>query len=214
MNALLPAPRPRALPALLTLLGALCLACAPAQGQVLRCTDPRTGAVSYTDGACDAGRQAKEVVPARSPEEIARDRERTAQALARKEQQQREEAAAAAARPPPAPARAPGPGETVHCAQSRQQLQKLLNQPGDDAQAYSLQIAAAQRQMELDCLGPQAYGELEQSRSQQVSPTAPYLFVPHRPQRPAPPVRPQPRPEITQCNVFRCYDRQGNIYPR
>lgn len=209
-----PVPSRHTRPALLALLGALCLACAPAQGQVLRCTDPRTGAVSYTDGACDAGRQAKEVVPARSPEEIARDRERTAEALARKAQQQREEATAAAARPPPAPTRAPGPGETVQCAQSRQQLQKLLNQASDDTQAYSLQIAAAQRQMELDCLGPQAYGELEQSRSQQLSPAMPYIVVPHRPVRPAPPARPQPRPEITQCNVFRCYDRQGNIYPR
>jgi len=205
MNALLP-PQRHYMSALLPLLGALCLACTPAQSQVLRCTDPRTGAISYTDGACDAGRQAKEVVPARSPEEIARDRERTAEALARKAQQQREEAAAAAARP--APARAPSPGETVQCAQSRQQLQKLLNQASDDTQAYSLQIAAAQRQMELDCLGPQAYGELEQSRNQQLSPAVPYIVVPHRP------ARPQPRPEITQCNVFRCYDRQGNIYPR
>lgn len=213
MNALLP-PHWHRMPALLTLLGALCLACTPAQSQVLRCTDPRTGAVSYTDGACDAGRQAKEVVPARSPEEIARDRERTAQALARKEQQQREEAAAAAARPPPTPARAPGPAETVRCAQARQQLQKLLNQPGDDAQAYSLQINAAQRQMELDCLGPQTYGELEQARTQQYPSSGPVIIVPPRPIRPHPPARPQPRPEITHCNVFRCYDRQGNIYPR
>lgn len=213
MNALLP-PQRHYMSALLPLLGALCLACTPAQSQVLRCTDPRTGAISYTDGACDSGRQVKEVVPARSPEEIARDRERTAEALARKAQQQREEAAAAAAHPLPAPARAPGPGETVQCAQSRQQLQKLLNQASDDTQAYSLQIAAAQRQMELDCLGPQAYGELEQSRNQQLSPAMPYIVVPPRPVRPAPPARPQPRPEITQCNVFRCYDRQGNIYPR
>jgi len=30
------------------------------------------------------------------------------------------------------------------------------------------------------------------------------------PPRPAPP----PRREITHCNVFRCYDKQGNTYPR
>ncbi len=198
-------------PALLALLGALCLGCAPAQAQVLRCTDPRTGAVSYTDGSCDAGRTAKEVVPARSPEEIAREREQAAQAIARKEQQQRAEtAAAAAARPPPAPTQAAGTQESTRCAQSRQQLQKLLNRPGDDAQAYT----AAQRQMELDCLGPQAYGELEQARTQQYPSTGPVIVVPPRPMRPHPPARPQPRPEITHCNVFRCYDRQGNIYPR
>ncbi len=217
MNTLLPAPWRHALPALLAMLATLCLACAPAQGQVLRCTDPRTGAVSYTDGTCDTGRQAKEVVPARSPEDIAREREQAAQAIARKEQLLREEAAAAAAaaaRPPPAPTQPHGTVETARCAQSRQQLQKLLNRPGDDAQAYSLQITAAQRQMELDCLGPQAYGELEQSRNQQLSPTVPYIVVPPRPLRPSPPARPLPRPEITHCNVFRCYDRQGNIYPR
>lgn len=203
--------------ALGVVLAALCLGAASAHGQVLRCTDARTGAVTYTDGSCDSGRQAEQVLPARSPEALAREREEAAQAIARKEQRLREEAAAAALAPAPAAPAAPvSPAESARCADSRQQLQDLLNRPGRaTSPAYAEQRAAARQQMELDCLGPKAYGELEQSRARSAVPSAPIIIVPPpRPQRPLPPQVQPPRPQITHCNVFRCYDRDGNIYPR
>lgn len=191
-------------------LAALCLAAASAHGQVLRCVDTHTGAVTYTDGTCDSGRKAEQVLPARSPEAIAREREEAAQAIARKEQRLREEAATAALAPAPAAA------ESARCLESRRQLQDLLNRPGrSSSPSYAEQLAAARQQMELDCLGPKAYGELEQSRSQSAVPQAPVIVVPPlRPPRPLPPPVQPPRPQITHCNVFRCYDRNGNIYPR
>jgi hypothetical protein len=197
-------------------LAALCLCAASAHGQVLRCTDARTGAITYTDGSCDNGRQAELVLPARSPEAIAREREEAAQAIARKEQRLREEAATAALNPAPAPPPAPAAAtESARCAQSRQQLQKLLNRPGSASPSYGEQLAAARQQMELDCLGAQAYGELEQARSQSAQSSPPVIVVPAlRPPRPLPPQVQPPRPQITHCNVFRCYDRNGNIYPR
>lgn len=198
-------------------LAALCALAAPAQGQVLRCTDARTGAVSYTDGSCDTGRKAVEVLPARSPQALALEREEAAQAIARKEQRLREEAATAALSPPPV-APPPAPNETPRCGQSRQQLQTLVARPGRDASAasaYSQQLAAAQQQVEFDCLGAQAYRELEQARSRTTLPAAPVIVVPAlRPPRPLPPtVQPQ-RPQMRHCNVFRCYDQQGNVHPR
>ncbi|PTT38593.1 DUF4124 domain-containing protein, partial [Acidovorax sp. HMWF018] len=37
----------------------------------------------------------------------------------------------------------------------------------------------------------------------------------HYPVRPTPVQPPAPTPKkFTQCNVFRCYDAQGNSYPR
>jgi len=49
--------------------------------------------------------------------------------------------------------------------------------------------------------------------------TAPVVVVPppYYPVQPAPVQPPPPTPapkKFTQCNVFRCYDAQGNSYPR
>ena len=79
-----------------------------------------------------------------------------------------------------------------------------------------LRLEAAQRQMDLDCLGPQGYAELEKNRAAQPR----VVVVPpsrHRPLFPDPfpktgPVQPQPR--LTQCGDFRCTDNLGNTYPR
>ena len=198
---------------------ALCLWVTPTQGQVLRCTDARTGAVSYTDGSCDTGRKAEQLLPAPSAQALALEREQAAQAIARKEQRLREQAAAEAALNP-APAALPpaAPAESARCGQSRQQLQSLLARPGRDAATYSQQLTTAQQQVELDCLGSQAYRELEQARSrsaQALAPVSPVIVVPPlRPPRPLPPQVQPPRPQMQHCNVFRCYDRNGNVYPR
>ena len=79
-------------------------------------------------------------------------------------------------------------------------------------------MEAAQRQVDLDCLGPQGYAEVEKSRPRSNT-TAPVVVVPppYYPVRPTPVQPPPPTPapkKFTQCNVFRCYDAQGNSYPR
>lgn len=87
----------------------------PAQAQVQRCTDARTGKVTYTDGSCSADQRSQEVVPALSPQEKAAQERQYEEAQARwqleqaRTQAQRRleaekaaaQAAAAAARQPP-----------------------------------------------------------------------------------------------------------------
>ena len=63
------------------------------------------------------------------------------------------------------------------------------------------------RQVDLDCLGPEGYAEMERARAQRpqvvVVPTA-------RPR----PTLPPPRPRLTHCSEFQCFDDQGKGYPR
>ena len=75
--------------------------------------------------------------------------------------------------------------------------------------------------MDLDCLGPEGYAEVEKARAArpttvQTTPAPVVVVVPPRhPVRPTPQPTPAPEPKkFTQCNVFRCYDSQGNVYPR
>lgn len=69
------------------LLACLCVAWigTAAQAQVVRCTDPATGKVTYTDGKCAGGTTAREVEARKTPEEIQREREQAAEALALKQ---------------------------------------------------------------------------------------------------------------------------------
>ncbi|MBP7414676.1 MAG: DUF4124 domain-containing protein, partial [Giesbergeria sp.] len=82
--------RPRAW--VLVAASALCLG---AQAQVVRCTDARTGQVTYTDGACTPGAAAREVEPRKSAEDILQERQQAAQALEQKQQRLQTEALAA-----------------------------------------------------------------------------------------------------------------------
>lgn len=202
------------------------LACLTAQAQVLRCTDARTGEVTYTDGACQGGASVREVEPRKTPQEIQRERQQAAEALERKQQQQQAEAATRqqeadrerekAARAPRTP-RPHNHAASAECKRSRQNLAALVNSP-NGTYDQQLQIDNAQRQMDLDCLGPEGYAEVEKARAaRQVTPPSVVLAPPRRPiytAPAAPPSQPQQPREMKQCNVFRCYDNQGNIYPR
>lgn len=205
-----------------------------AQAQVVRCTDTRTGAVTYTDGECAQGSKAREVQARQTPEEINQERAQAAQALAQKQQRQQAEAAqarldaerdaqrqreqaerAAAARPAlPDYARSP------ECARSRRKLDLAAASIGT-ASAFDGQDArlqTAQRQMELDCLGPEGYANIEKNRPPPlpqpvvVYPRAP--LYPLHPPRMRPP-RPLPPPASPRrCNVWGCDDAQGRSHPR
>ena len=203
------------------------LVCFTAQAQVLRCTDARTGQVTYTDGTCPGAASVREVEPRKTPQEIQLEREHASQALARKQQQLQAEAVTrqidadrdarrerelAAGAPRPA-ARPQDYARSAECARSRRNLDVVLGS-ADGTYEQNLRVEAAQRQVDLDCLGPEGYAEVEKARAGRQMQAPSVVVVPPRYPvytRPAPP--PPPR-RITHCNVFRCYDSQGNSYPR
>ncbi|AOG23806.1 DUF4124 domain-containing protein [Acidovorax sp. RAC01] len=207
----------------LTAAGSLALAATVVQAQVVRCTDPATGKVTYTDGACQSGASAREVEARKSPADIQRERAEAEQALERKQQRLQAEAAAQAqaARnaPAPAPTAQPRPdyARSPECARSRRNLDTAISAGDAGTYEQNQRVEAAQRQVDLDCLGPAAYAELEKTRAMRpvvVPPTT--IVLPPRHPRPVPPpvVAPPTPPKFTQCNVFRCYDSQGNSHPR
>ncbi|MGE8320613.1 MAG: DUF4124 domain-containing protein [Comamonas sp.] len=65
------------------MLAATALLAVPAQAQVLRCTDPASGRVTYTDGECAPGTAVKEVERRKSDDELAQEQARADQALRR-----------------------------------------------------------------------------------------------------------------------------------
>ena len=98
------------------------------------------------------------------------------------------------------------------CARARRDLDIAASRTPSYAYGPEAPLQTAQRQMELDCLGPEAYAEIEKNRPAAPAPTI--VLPPLRPHwtRPMPP--PAPPPRFTHCNVFRCYDSQGRSYTR
>ena len=195
-----------------------------ASAQVVRCTDSATGKVTYTDGTCAPGTAAREVEGRKTPEEILKEREQAAQALEQKQQRLRAEADAAeldrrreAEQRAQRAAASPGGdyAQSAQCARARRNLDAVAREVGRDPD-LSGRLDAAQRQMNLDCLGPSGYVEVEKARAAAAAanpPTTTVIIPPrHRPP-PAPPPATPPK-KFVQCNVFRCYDSQGNSYPR
>lgn len=207
--------------------------CLGAQAQVTRCTDARTGKVTYTDGACSSGEAAREVEARRTPEEILLDRQLSAEALERKQQrlQAENEAAEAEARRAEdrnraRAANAPLPQDyarSPECARSRRSYDMVAGDGPRSTLEHAQRLEAAQRQMDLDCLGPQAYAELERARAGQpkvvvvpprYGPGYPAPYPPAVFPQPFPTTPQQPPPRLTQCSDYRCTDNLGNTYPR
>ncbi len=211
------------------LAAALWLSVPAVQAQVLRCTDPATGQVTYTDGSCGRGATAREVEPRKTPEEIAQEREQARAALEAQRQRQQADALAAQqqalreaqeARTRAGREVSTDPARSPECARSRRQLDRVAAEPGQGSYDAQARLSTAQRQMELDCLGSSGYAQAERSRGNggatygtQDAYVPPVGVVPRHPVVVQPAV-PVPKPPGTQCNVFRCYDGNGNIYPR
>jgi len=196
---------------LLTLCTAAAL-CLPAQAQVVRCTDARTGAVVYTDGGCASGTAAREVEPRKTEEEIRQERIQAAEALERKQQRLDAEATAArqqAERDALRPRAAPPPPQYAHtqeCVRSRRLVQEAADAQAREPLVHNPRLEAAQRQMDLDCLGPEGYAELEKARAQRPQ----VVVVPlGRPVHTAPPQR----PKLTHCTDFTCFDTRFGEVP-
>lgn len=211
------------------LIAGMCVvvAASAVQAQVLRCTDVRTGKVTYTDGNCASGTAAQEVEARKTPEDIQRERELAAEALQRKQQRQQAELEAAEAEERRAQRRdlalarraTQQPQDYAHspeCARSRRNLEQLAAGVYRSTYEQELQLDAAQRQVNLDCLGPQGYAEVEKARANQPR----VVVVPpsrHRAPYPDPFPRTGPTPappHLVQCGDFRCTDDQGKTYPR
>lgn len=202
-------------------LAAAAWAALPAAAQVMRCTDPATGKVSYTDGDCRRGEAGREVEARKSPQEIAQEREQAAQAQERKQERLQMEArqlrdaqlaerAARSAQPPVLD----DPAQSLPCQRARKQLQDLLPTLGQGLYDEQTRLDAAQRQADLACLSPADYARTERSRGYRRPSYSPPAYGPPVVVMPPRPTPPPQRREIVNCNVFRCYDAQGNTYPR
>jgi hypothetical protein len=200
----------------LTVCAALCAQVA--QAQVNRCTDPRTGQVTYTDGDCAAGAQAREIEARKTPEELQAERAQAAEAQQRLREQQAADAEAesrkAAQQARERTATRPDYAHSAACATARKNVEAA--QPSGLLGTYEDQqrLQSLQRQMNLDCLGPERAAEIQATQPQQPALAAPVWGVSrygHGPRAPAPAPAP---PAITGCNVFRCFDGKGNSYPR
>ena len=216
----------RGLPVLLGLM-LLGLQAAPAHAQIMRCTDAKTGEVTYTNGRCISGEASTQVKPAQSAEEIAQERAAAAkarelsqaqisrdEALRRKrEEAERKEREAAEK----AQARAGGNNleNSPACIQARQHYNTILAEANPDPATWGERSQAAQAQMEMSCLGATAYQQLQQSRALQPNainrPQWGYGYPNRYP--PARPTPSQPPAKIVNCNVFRCYDNRGGVHP-
>ena len=199
--------------------------CAPTQAQIMRCTDAKTGEVTYTNGRCISGEASTQVKPAQSAEEIAQERAAAAKArelsqaqMSRDETQRRKrEEAERKEREAAEKAQARAGGSNLEnspaCIQARQRYNTILAEANPDPATWGERSQAAQAQMEMSCLGATAYQQLQQTRALQPNAI-------NRPQwgygqtRP-PVVRPLPQPpaKIVNCNVFRCYDNRGGVHP-
>ena len=212
------------LPALLGL-----LALSPsAQAQIMRCTDAKTGEVTYTNGRCIGGEAAMQVRPAQSAQEIAEERENAAKArqlsqsqMARDEAQRRQREAAERKEREAAEKAQARAGSNLEnspaCRQARERHNAILAEANPDVSTWGERSQAAQAQMEMSCLGAAAYQQLQQTRALQQPnainrPQWNYGYGHARP----PVVRPLPQPpaQIVNCNVFRCYDNRGGVHPR
>lgn len=189
-----------------------------AQAQVIRCTDPATGSVTYTDGECDKGQSRKEVAPRQTPQDIQRQYEQAQEALRlQREQQQVQQAAQPSSETPLAATAAHpsvAPSQSAECYQARAALQSAL---ALDPMLYdtSTRISAAQQNVDLACLTPAQYARSRHGANERTygepGYATPVIVVPPRP---APrPHKTERKPQMVQCNVFRCYDAQGNSYP-
>ncbi len=211
----------------------LCCACtlaaSMAHAQVIRCVDPGTGKVTYTDGACASGASATEIERRKTDEELAQDRAREQEALQAKAERRQQEltqrklqaderAEDLAQRAANRPARG-NPAQSAACLQSRERYSAASDEAADKTMGSNARLDAAKRQMELDCMGPEAYSRLEASRPAPtaVLPADPYWDrYPYGRPPPRPPVvtPPPPAPSISRCDVFKCVDTQGYSHPR
>lgn len=207
---------------------ALLFASHAAHAQVNRCTEPRTGKVTYTDGSCDAGQRSAQVEARKSEQALALERAQAEQALEQKrtrqeaqaeaEQRQLEREALQAQRTRPAqrPAAPADYAQSAACTDARRALSAAVGTLARTPEEQATRIDAAQQQMDFACLGPEGYARAQASRASFVNqPPIVVVQPPAWPGHPRPPRPDYPRgPHIKECTSFTCTDSNGKRYPR
>ncbi len=196
----------------------LTMAVFSAFGQVIKCTDPRTGRITFSDSPCATGQSSVEVQPRRTPEEMQEERLRAEEANNRKQRQldqqmlDRQRAAELAATAPvtAAPDRQVNPANSNACTQAQRDLETIASSITGSEELRRNRINAATVRVNATC-GLQT--EMIQPPHKIV--VAPPRF---RPVQPLPQPLPRPIPQgsrtITGCDGGICRDAQGGLYHR
>lgn len=193
------------------------LAALTAHGQILKCTDPQTGRVTFSDNPCATGQHGVEVAPRLTPEQIQADRDRANAAHERRSRERAEEqqrAAELAATTPAAPApqwQAPNAAHSNDCRQAQRDLETIASSITGSEEHRRNRINAATVRVNAAC-GMQ---------TELIQPPPQIVVAPPRHQAFPPPfVRPLPQPipqgprPITGCDGASCRDAQGGVYRR
>lgn len=154
-----------------------------AQAQVHRCSDSN-GNVTYTDGVCPNGLETVQIEAAKTPEQIAIEQQRAAEALERQAQQRQERlerleeqrisaetaaleasARASAATEAAARAQAHNPADSTACREATRQLNRLQSGSGRYSSGDQQRWLRAQDAADRACLSPQDYAAIARERA-------------------------------------------------
>lgn len=178
-----------------------------AHAQVHRCSDSN-GNVTYTDGACPNGQETVQIEAAKTPEQIAIEQQRAAEALERQAQQRQERlerleeqrisaetaaleasARASAATEAAARAQANNPADTTACRDATRQLNRLQLSSSSYSSGDQQRWLRAQDAADRACLSPQDYAAMARERALRPA-TAIVINPPYGHYRPTRPPRP------------------------
>lgn len=182
------------------LVTSLLLCCAAAHAQVVKCTDSRTGKVTYSDSGCTGGTVGRQVLAKKTAEELEYERaqaevarQRYAAPVTSSQGQQ-----AGSMRQEQAPQR--DYASTFECRQAQRNIDIARGSVTASQSEKLTNVAAAQRKADLACLGPTGYREAEAARAE-----ARERAKERRARAPG---------VITHCDPGGCNDNYGNRYHR
>ena len=183
----------------------LCMATATfaAQGQVIKCTHPKTGAVTFSDAPCEMGQSGVVVQQRKSDQEIWEDNQRAAEANDRKYRQRMAEQ-----------------GRQYQSAMQERPMQQQ-SQP-DKSRSHACQMA----KRDHETVSSSITGTPEQrrnrinasasgvnaacgTRTEMIQPPANLIVAPPRAAH-----RPPQNTVFTHCDGGFCYGNQGGVYHR
>ena len=182
------------------LLVSVLFGCAAVQAQVVKCTDSRTGKVTYSDSGCSGSEVGQQVQARKSAQELADER---AQAEAARQRYaaptpSSQAQQAAPMRQEQAPQR--DYASTFECRQAQRDIDIARGSVTASQSEKLTNVAAAQRKADLACLGPTGYREAEAARAE-----ARERAKERRARAPG---------VITHCDPGGCNDNYGNRYHR
>ncbi len=182
------------------------LACAlsmQSAAQVIRCTDPRTGKITFTDGKCTGGESGVQVQERPTPEQIQADRQQAQEAMQRErmeqaadERRRRSETAQASPAVANSPVQTIGRSESAECKTALRDMdtaqRSIANQNGVPAARAAVNAACATNM------------NVDGGTARRLQPHVQGAVVPN-------PVR---SATVTSCDAGGCWDNRGARYNR